>query len=46
MDNSIYRQQNEREILLLQKAQRSKYTNAKRALYRNYPGTRPLTMQN
>jgi len=33
MDNSIYRQQNEREILLLQKAQRSKYTNAKRALY-------------
>lgn len=33
MDNSIYHQQNNREILLLQKAQRSKYTEAKKVLY-------------
>lgn len=33
MDNSIYQQQNSREILLLQKAQRSKYTDAKKVLY-------------
>ena len=33
MDNSIYHQQNNREILLLQKAQRSKYTKAKKILY-------------
>ncbi len=33
MDNSIYHQQNNREILLLQKAQRSKYTKAKKVLY-------------
>ena len=33
MDNSIYQQQNSREILLLQKAQRSKYTDAKKILY-------------
>lgn len=33
MDNSIYQQQNNPEILLLQKAQRSKYTEAKKVLY-------------
>jgi len=33
MDKSIYQRQNDREILLLQKAQRNQYTLAKRSLY-------------